>query len=81
MSGHDDEQEPQGQVSEVNSLGDGPGPISDSQGVAGNPEAPPAEDVAAGPNSNPHREPHRARGEDLEGDGTGGLGGKSGDGR
>jgi hypothetical protein len=50
-----------GQVSEVASLRDGPQPISDSQGVAGNPDAPPADEVPAGPNANPHAPRHRRR--------------------
>jgi hypothetical protein len=48
-----------GQVSEVQSMGDGPEPISDSQAVAGNPESPAevaesgeADEGAAGPNAN-----------------------------
>lgn len=46
-----------GQVSEVQKMdpADADTPIDDSQGVAGNPEAP--EDIKeAGPNSNPHRD-------------------------
>lgn len=47
----------EGQVSEVQNM-DGAGePISDSQGVAGNPEAPDADAVGeAGPNANLHRD-------------------------
>ncbi|GAA5143798.1 hypothetical protein GCM10023340_10070 [Nocardioides marinquilinus] len=46
----------EGQVSEAGSSGMGGAPeeISDSQGVAGNPDAPDADDVEAGPNANPH---------------------------
>lgn len=50
--------ESEGQVSEVQRMdpADADTEISDSQGVAGNPEAPPADKVGeAGPNANPHR--------------------------
>jgi hypothetical protein len=47
----------EGQVSEVQNMDDAGEPVSDSQGVAGNPEAPPADQVGeAGPNANPHRD-------------------------
>ncbi len=52
MTNNDDE----GQVSEVSGMdpADADTPISDSQGVAGNPDAP---DIGeAGPNANPHKD-------------------------
>lgn len=48
-----------GQVSQVQKMdpADADTPIDDSQGVAGNPEAPEPEDLKeAGPNANPHRD-------------------------
>lgn len=53
MSERDDE----GQVSEVGAMGaeEVDEPVDDSQGVAGNPDAPDPDEVGeAGPNSNPH---------------------------
>lgn len=50
-----------GQVSQVQKMDpdDTDTPIDDSQGVAGNPEAPgPGEVKEAGPNANPHRDEH-----------------------
>ena len=49
--------ESEGQVSEVQKMdpADSDTPIDDSQGVAGNPDAP--DDIGeAGPNANPHRD-------------------------
>ncbi len=58
MSNHgQDAKDESGQVSEVAKLdpADADTPIDDSQGVAGNPDAPhPDELKEAGPNSNPH---------------------------
>lgn len=57
----DDDDQEQGQVSEVQSMpaDDGDAEISDSQGVAGNPEAPSADELGAvGPNANPHADEH-----------------------
>lgn len=49
-----DDSDEGGQVSEVQSMGDGPEPISDSQAVAGNPENDGGQDNEgpAGPNAN-----------------------------
>jgi hypothetical protein len=57
MAPKDDDDSTDGQVSEVQNMDDAGAPISDSQGVAGNPEAPDAGAVGeAGPNANPHRD-------------------------
>jgi hypothetical protein len=56
MSSHD---ESDGQVSEVSGMKDDDAdtPISDSQGVAGNPDSPDPDELGeAGPDANPHRD-------------------------